>query len=103
MLGWAKFPLTATIEFNASFNDNTTTFYQSVWAALTNARIPYTLHWGQMNNFTPAIVRGMYGSAIDTWLACRNRLMSLTAQRVFSSDFLISTGLDISQNPPPTP
>jgi hypothetical protein len=103
MLGWARFPLTATIEFNAAFNSDTTAFYQSVWTALTTAGIPYTLHWGQMNNFTPAIVRGMYGTAIDTWLACRNRLMSPAAQRVFSSDFLISTGLDISQNPPPTP
>jgi hypothetical protein len=103
MLGWAKFPLTATIEFNAAFNSDTTAFYQSVWAALTHAGIPFTLHWGQMNNFTPSIVRGMYGSAIDNWLACRNRLMTGTAQAVFSSDFLISAGLDISQNPPPTP
>ncbi len=103
MLGWEKFPLTATIEFNAAFNNDTTSFYQSVWDALTHAGIPFTLHWGQMNNFTPAVVRRMYGSAIDTWLACRNRLMTSTAQAVFSSDFLISAGLDISQNPPPTP
>jgi hypothetical protein len=103
MLGWTKFPLTATIEFNASFNDNTIRFYQSVWNALTTNGIPFTLHWGQMNNFSPALVRQMYGPAIATWLACRNRLMDSAMQGVFSSDFLISTGLDISQNPPVAP
>jgi hypothetical protein len=103
MLGWAKFPLTATIEFNASFNDNTVTFYQSVWAALSENRIPFTLHWGQMNNFSPALVRQMYGPAVDTWLACRNGLMDRSMQAIFSSDFLISTGLDISQHPPAVP
>ena len=101
MLGWAKFPLTATIEFNAAFNDNTTAFYEAVWKALSDNGVPFTLHWGQMNNFSADGVRKMYGAAIDTWLAQRNKLLDRSGQHLFTTDFLLSTGLDISQNPVP--
>jgi hypothetical protein len=99
MLGWTKFPITATVEFNAAYNDRTLAFYNQIWNALTIKKIPYTLHWGQMNNFTPELVRKMYGATVDKWLSCRDRLLDNATKSVLSSDFLKSTGLDYV--PPP--
>ena len=92
-LGWSKFATTATIEFNAANNQRTLDFYNRLWSELTNAGIPYTLHWGQMNNFTPDIVRSMYGSAVNSWIANRGQLLSADCCKVFSNAFLESTGL----------
>jgi len=103
MLGWTKFPMTATIEFNAVHNDRTEKFYNSVWNALEAEvnNIPYTLHWGQMHNFTPARIRKMYGEAVDKWIACREKLLSPEVRAVFMSPFLESTGLGAPSAVPP--
>ena len=93
MLGFTKFPVTATIEFNAASNNRTLAYYNRIWDELEAKNIPYTLHWGQMNNFTPQQVRKMYGPAVDKWMNCRDTLMSPSAKAVFTSKFLQSTGL----------
>lgn len=93
LLGFTKFPVTATIEFNASANNRTLAFYQRIWNELEIRNIPYTLHWGQMNDFSPQKIRKMYGTAADKWKMCREKLMSPAARAVFSSKFLQSTGL----------
>jgi hypothetical protein len=61
---------------------------------LDAAGIPYTLHWGQMNNFTPDRVGKMYGAARDQWVASRQQLLAAPGlQSVFSSAFLQGCGL----------
>lgn len=94
MLGFTKFPVTTTIEFNAAANDRTQDYYNRIWSELSARGIAYTLHWGQMNNFTPALVRTMYGDdVVDKWLQCRSTLMTPEAMAVFSSDYMKRTGL----------
>jgi hypothetical protein len=93
MLGFTKFPTTCTIEFNAAHNDRTLAFYNRIWEALAANNIPYTLHWGQMNNFTPQLVQSMYGDAFTNWIAARNALLSIPVRAVFSNTFLTTTGL----------
>jgi len=93
MLGFTKFSITATIEFNAAPNNRTLNFYNRLWNELEVQNIPYTLHWGQMNNFTPQRIKKMYGTAVDKWMACRNKLMTPAGKAVFTSKFLQSTGL----------
>jgi len=92
-LAFTKFPTTCTIEFPAAYNGDTTAFYNAIWNALEANNIPYTLHWGQMNNFTPDRVKKMYGAAFDTWLQCRQTLLDAAAQARFSNPFLESCGL----------
>ncbi len=94
MIGFTKFENSTTIEFNAATNDRTLAWYNRIWDELAAQGIAFTLHWGQMNNFTPALVRTMYSDAvIDKWLQCRDALMTKAAQAVFSNDFMKNTGL----------
>ncbi len=94
MLGFTKFDITTTIEFNASANQRTLDYYNRIWNELTAQGINYTLHWGQMNNFTPAGVQAMYSPpVVQKWMDCRDRLMGPAGKAVFSNDYLASTGL----------
>ncbi len=92
-LGFTKFPVTTTIEFNAANNARTLAFYNLLWKELGNRGIPYTLHWGQMHNFTPELVRQMYGTSVDDWMASRAALLDADCRKVFSNAFLEATGL----------
>jgi hypothetical protein len=92
-LGFTRFDPTCAVEFNAAFNDRTIAYYERVWNDLEARGIPYTLHWGQMNNFAPDRVRTMYGNAVDKWLNARRTLLSADVRRVFTNEFLERAGL----------
>jgi FAD binding domain len=93
LLAFTKFATTCTIELPGSYANRTMTYYNAVWKALEDAGIPYTLHWGQINNFTPDGVRQMYGAVVDDWVKSRNQLLEPPARAVFSSRFLQQCGL----------
>ncbi len=93
LLAFTKFDTTCTIEFPAAYATNTMAYYNAVWQGFEAAGIPYTLHWGQINNFTPARVRTMYGAAVDDWVNSRNTVLDPPARAVFTSPFLESCGL----------
>lgn len=93
-LAFTRFPHTCTIELPGTFANRSEQFYARVWQELETAGIPYTLHWGQQNNFTPARVRKMYGDAsVDAWLQSRSTLLNDQMRKIFSSPFLESCGL----------
>jgi len=93
LLAFTKFDTTCTIELPAAYADSTTAFYDGVWERLEAAGIPYTLHWGQMNNFTAQRVGNMFGEAVDAWIQSRNTLMDAQSRAVFASPFLRQCGL----------
>ena len=93
LLAFTRFDTTCTVELPAAYADSTMVYYESVWQALEKAGIRYTLHWGQINNLTSDRVRGMYGPAVDDWIASRNALLEPEAREVFSSPFLEQCGL----------
>ncbi|MEK6320611.1 MAG: FAD-binding protein [Acidobacteriota bacterium] len=93
LLAFTRFDTTCTIELPAAYGDRTMAFYDAVWQALENAGIPYTLHWGQINNFTPERVRNMYGAAAEDWITSRKRLLDPQTRAVFTSPFLQQCGL----------
>jgi hypothetical protein len=93
LMAFTKFATTCTIELPAAYSDRTMNYYNAIWQALEQAKIPYTLHWGQINNFTADRVRNMYGATIDDWLKSRNTLLDSQTRAVFSSPFLQQCGL----------
>ncbi|MFY9572758.1 MAG: FAD-binding protein [Blastocatellia bacterium] len=93
LLAFTKFETTCTIELPAAHGDRTMAYYAAVWHALEKAGIPYTLHWGQINGFTPERVRTMYGDAVDEWISSRNELLEPKVRAVFSNLFLEQCGL----------
>ena len=93
LLAFTRFPVTCTIEFPGVFSRHSERYFEQVWNSLDRAGIPYTFHWGQVNNLTPARVRAMYGVAVDQWIASRERLRDPRMREVFSSPFLEQCGL----------
>jgi hypothetical protein len=96
-LAFTKFaPVTCTIELPAAGSKRTAEFYARAFNALEAAKIPYTLHWGQMNNFTPQRVRNMWGTAVDGWIAARHSLLTTPKARyMFSNKLSGDCGLDL--------
>jgi FAD/FMN-containing dehydrogenase len=93
LMAFTKFDTTCAIELPAAYSDRTMNYYNAIWQTLEREKIPYTLHWGQINNFTADRVRDMYGAAADDWLKSRNRLLDSQTRAVFTSPFLQQCGL----------
>jgi hypothetical protein len=93
-LGFTKFPFTCIAEFDSFEGTSTTRFYNAIWKALEDAGIPYTFHWGKVNNLDATRVRKMYGSKVDEWITARNKLIPRDMLPVFTNEFMVQTGLD---------
>ena len=95
-LAFTKFaPVTCTIELPAAGSPRTVEFYTRAFNALKAAKIPYALHWGQMNNFTSRTVREMWGAVVDDWIAARHALLTTpNARYMFSNKLSGDCGLD---------
>lgn len=62
---------------------------------LEAAGMPFTQHWGKMNNLSKARVRNAFGGNVDRWNATRRLLLPDPAERnVFSSPLLDGWGLN---------
>ena len=48
-LAFTRFDFTCILELDGSFSDTTMNFYRAVWKKLDEEQIPYTVHWGKMN------------------------------------------------------
>jgi hypothetical protein len=83
-------PVTAVVEVDGPRSARVQDLYASLWKAFDATGIPYTFHWGKMNNLAtdPSIVRRMYGVEVDRWLSARRFLLpTQTLRRAFSNDF----------------
>jgi hypothetical protein len=95
LLGFNRFTENVTIELPALGHlRGTLDFYGRVWAALSAANIPYTLHWGQVNQLGRETVRAMWGdAAVDRWLRARRGLLSPAGRKMFANPYLVRCGL----------
>jgi hypothetical protein len=94
-VGFTKFsPLTCTIEIPSINIDSTKAGYQSVFDALDDADIPFTLHWGQVGDYSPYRLQKMYGASLGKWIKARETLLPDSTQRyMFTNDFMKGCGL----------
>jgi hypothetical protein len=76
-LGFTRFPDTCVLELDGVDADINHGFADALTAQLEMLNIPYTLHWGKVNNvLNPQRVRTMYGDArVDTWLRHRGKTL----------------------------
>jgi hypothetical protein len=56
LLAFARFDTTCMIELTGAGSPRTRAFYDRVWAALHAADVPFTQHWGKVNNASAANV-----------------------------------------------
>ena len=89
-------PVTCVIEVDGAFSDRTLAAQSATWRALEQAGIPYTFHWGKMNDLDAAKVRARWGDArVDRWIEARRRILPTpAARRVFDNAFTLH--LDLS-------
>ncbi|HTI59326.1 FAD-binding protein [Mucilaginibacter sp.] len=93
-LGFTRFERSCVMELDAPFSDTTYGFYTKVWKTLEDEGIPFTFHWGKVNELTPERLANMYGDGIDRWIAARNKLLDADTIKVFNNPLLAQWGLD---------
>lgn len=94
LLAFTHFDFTCILELDGAFSDTTKKFYTAVWKRLDAEQIPYTFHWGKMNEMNFKKIKGMYGNDVDTWIAARNKLLDKDSMKVFTNPILTKWGLD---------
>jgi hypothetical protein len=100
MLGFTQFPLSCCVELPAVDSDHTHSFYSTMYSELKNSNIPYTMHWGQMNDYNVAgrLSECYTPATIDKWMQKRNQLLGNNLS-VFNNTFLKDCGLDKTLSP----
>ncbi|HEY4326635.1 MAG TPA: FAD-binding protein [Mucilaginibacter sp.] len=93
-LGFTHFEYTCVMELDAPYADATYNFYTNVWAKLEEEQIPFTFHWGKVNELNPVRLSNMYGDGIDSWIAARNKLLDADTIKIFNNPILQQWGLD---------
>lgn len=93
-LAFTRFDYTCILELDAAPSDGTLNFYKEVWNRLDEEKIPFTMHWGKMNDLDFDRLTRMYGTDLDTWIAARNKLLDADCRKVFSNPLLHQWGLD---------
>lgn len=93
-LAFTRFDFTCILELDAASSDKTRAFYTAVWNRLEQEEIPFTFHWGKMNELNYTRIQNMYGKDADTWIASRNKLLDKDCLKVFTYPILQQWGLD---------
>lgn len=86
----AHSPTTCILEVDGPGSTRVSTLTQKIWDALDAAGIPYTFHWGKLNNLSAANVRKRFGDQkVQSWLDARRKILDTTELRkAFANDFL---------------
>lgn len=95
-LAFTRFDQTCILELDAAFSDETYAFYTAVWKMLENEGIPFTFHWGKVNELDFNRITNMYGANANAWIAARNKLLDSDTRKVFTNAILQQWGLDKS-------
>lgn len=93
-LGFTRFEHTCVMELDGAFSDRTYSYYTKVWEKLEDEQIPFTFHWGKVNELSPERLSNMYGPAVDSWIAARNKLLDADSMRIFTNPIIQQWGLD---------
>src|SRR5687768_6223422 len=94
LLAFTRFDTTCTIEMTGAGGPRTLNFYDRVWAALEARRIPFTQHWGNVNNIQRSNICARWGDAAAGWLAARRKFLTPKGRAMFANDLLTGCGLE---------
>jgi hypothetical protein len=97
--------VTCVIEADGILNDRTKAYYHDVWNELRAANIPFTFHWGKLNDLEGKtnvsnthdahFVDDMYGPKVNIWKTARDKILTNPeVRKLFVNDTLKSWGLD---------
>jgi hypothetical protein len=92
-LAFTHFDHTCVLELDAAFSDTTYGFYTAAWKKLEEANIPFTFHWGKVNELNIDRLKRMYGANLQTWIDSRNKLLDADNRQVFTNATIKAWGL----------
>ncbi|MDB4901987.1 MAG: FAD-linked oxidoreductase [Mucilaginibacter sp.] len=92
-LGFTKFEHTCVMELDAAYSGSVYNFYSQIWKMLEDNGIPFTFHWGKVNELFAERINNMYGAAATSWMAARNKLLDANSIKVFTNPILQQWGL----------
>jgi len=93
-LAFTRYEFTCILELDGAYSDATNNFYTAVWKKLDEENIPYTFHWGKVNELNPGRIASAYGKDATAWIAARNKLLDKECLKVFTNPLLHEWGLD---------
>ncbi len=94
LLAFTRYKQTAVLEIDGIYSEKGLSYLRKVWQHLVKNNIPYTLHWGKINEINAQQVEEMYGvDTVRDWISARESLMDAATREVFTNDFLENTGL----------
>lgn len=93
-LGFTQYPHTCIVEFDSFEAPATWQFYHELWEELERTDIPFSFHWGKLNNLTAERLRWMYGAKVEEWIAARKQVLPIEMLPVFTNQFMREVGLD---------
>jgi hypothetical protein len=94
LLSPARWENSVAIDCDGPGGPRTRDAYLRTMDELERQGVPHTLHWGKINNLTPARVAADYGQDLARWLAVRDRLLPTpTDRRLFATEELRRFGL----------
>lgn len=85
LMAFTRFDPTCVLELDGVQSPETMRFYNATWKALDDAGIPYTFHWGKMNNLNSDRLKKMYAAELPRFLSARSRIMDAKCLQAFSS------------------
>src|SRR5688572_22943065 len=68
-------PVTAVVDLDGPQSNRMRQYTREVWRLYDDAGIPYSFHWGKLNNLDSGRVRKIYGARVDEWIAARRTLL----------------------------
>ncbi|MCH9699577.1 MAG: FAD-binding protein [Gammaproteobacteria bacterium] len=95
LLAFTRFNECAILEVDSIYSDQSMAFLRNVWQQLDDRNIPFTVHWGKLNELNAQTVKSMYGNAVDQWIEARHSLLGQKERAIFSNPFLEKTGLSL--------
>lgn len=95
-LAFSKFENTCVVELDGLDNKMNHTVFKNVISRLEAAHLPYSIHWGKLNNpLNKSRTRRIYGKdRLNTWKQSRVRLLPEASRTVFTNAFMERCGLD---------
>jgi hypothetical protein len=99
LLGFTRYRYTCILEMDGTFANTTLNFYRAVWHKLEEENIPYTMHWGKINELNYDRIYTMYGENVVKWIDARNTLLDRESMPIFTNPLLRQWGLDTVHKP----
>lgn len=94
-LAMNKWDRTFVISIDGIWNKKAVKFFDAMPAAMEQAAIPFTQHWGKHNGYTDGRLKTAFGSNRTKWIDARHALIpDATDRDRFTNDYMRQRGLD---------